>query len=57
MYVETDAGAGKRHRAQRRAAKAGGWQVWAPSRWTTPCNGIGGGERVWKRGVVMTKDY
>ena len=57
MYVETDAGAGKTHRAQRQAAKAGGWQVWAPSRWTTPCNGIGGGERVWKRGVVMTKDY
>ena len=57
MDVVTEAGAGTRQRAQRRAVEAGGWQVWTSPIWTTPHARRGGGEREWKRGVEMTKEY
>ena len=42
-------------REQRRAAEAGGWRVWSPSRWTMLRSKRGGGERVWKRSVIKKR--
>ena len=40
------ADAGTRRGTQGRAEEAGGWRVWATSRWAELCAGIGGGEQV-----------